>query len=65
MFSSNCDVTLFRRSIPNDGVPVYGEGELFRGFFMEHHRTGTDGTSEDLSELLLPPESLPCPGVAV
>ena len=62
MFRPNCQVTLFRRSVLPDGSSVCDTGELFNGFFMEHHRTCANGRSEDLSELLLVPEAVPAPG---
>lgn len=62
MFKTNCQVTLYRRSILPDGSSVCDGGKCFDGFFMEHYRTLRDGTSEDFSELLLVPEAAPAPG---
>lgn len=62
MFKPNCQVTLFRRSVLPDGSSACDGGELFDGFFMEHYRTCANGSSEDLSELLLGAQAAPAPG---
>ena len=62
MFTSNCQVTLFRRTGTAEGQSLYDEGNVYPGFFMERRRTSPDGTTEDLSELLLPPEAVPHTG---
>ena len=62
MFKSNCVVTLFRMTLQQDGTASYDSGTSYHSFYMEHCRTFPDGRREELSELLMPPESSPSPG---
>ena len=62
MFKPNCQITLFRRQMLQDGTFAYDSGSEAAAFFMEHWRTLPDGTSEDFSEMLLEPEASPLPG---
>ena len=62
MFKSNCQITLFRRSVLQDGTFAYDGGTDTAAFFMEHWRTHQDGRSEDFSEVLIAPEASPLPG---
>jgi hypothetical protein len=62
MFKSNCQITLYRRSVLHNGTFAYDSGEAVSGFFMEHWRTLANGKSEDFSEVLLAPEASPLPG---
>lgn len=65
MFTSNCQVSLFRCVPQTDGSDAQIEKGVFDAFFMEHYRTDKKGNREDHSEILLPPESAPEPGDAV
>lgn len=62
MFKSNCQLTIFRRSVLHDGTFSFAEETGISAFFMERLRTLADGSSEDFSEVLLPPEVSPLPG---
>lgn len=62
MFRHNCTLVLYRRSIPVDGSLEYDQGTPFPAFFLERLRSTADGHCEDLSEVLMPPESAPQPG---
>lgn len=62
MFTPNCHVTLFRRSVLQDGSFAFDEETNVAAFFMEHWRTLPDGSTEDFSEVLLEPGASPLPG---
>ena len=62
MFKSNCQVTLFRRTLLPDGTGSCDGGTPVGAFFMEQYRTKKDGSVEDHSEILLGAESVPAPG---
>ena len=60
--ATNCKAALFRRTGTERGRSVYEEKGVFPAFFIEHVRSSVDGGSEELSEILLPPEAAPAPG---
>ena len=63
MFKSNCQAVLYRRRPLNDGSSAWEEGVSVNGFFMEHYRSGKEGSREDFSEVLLESSALiPSPG---
>ena len=62
MFTTNCQVIFYRRSVCADGTYSFAGGMSFNGFFMERRRTGPEGEHEEFSELLLPPEAEVSPG---
>ena len=65
MFKSNCQVTIFRRTLLPDGTGACDGGTPLKAFFMEQYRTRKDGSIEDHSEILLGAESVPAPGEEV
>ena len=60
--ATNCKAALFRRTGAEQGRSVYEKKGVFPAFFIEHVRSSVNGGSEELSEILLPPEAAPVPG---
>ena len=60
--AANCKAALFRRTGAEQGRSVYEKKGVFPAFFIEHIGSSADGGTEELSEILLPPEAAPVSG---
>ena len=60
--ATNCKAALFRRTGAEQGRSVYEKKGVFTAFFIKHVKSSPGGESEELSEILLPPEAAPEPG---
>ena len=57
--AANCKAALFRRTGAEQGRSVYEKKGVFTAFFIKHVKSSPGGESEELSEILLPPEAAP------
>ena len=60
--ATNCKAALFRRTGAEQGRSVYEKRGVFPAFFIEHVKSSPEGETEELSEILFPPEAAPEPG---
>lgn len=62
MFTSNCQVTLYRRTVLSDGTFSFDRAADCQGFFAADLRLDEHGRTNDFSEVLLPADAIPAPG---